>query len=100
MRQPFAARKVDANHGAIRDALRGIGVGVVDTSATGYGFADLTCFWRGSTVLVEVKDGTKPPSERRLTPDQIVLHKMALDHGVKIPVVESVAEALALFGAQ
>lgn len=63
------AAKRDANHAAIRDALRGLGVWTWDTGGLGDGFPDLMS-WdarRGCFVLLEVKDGTKPPSARKLT---------------------------------
>lgn len=94
------ASKVDRNHGEIRDALRALGVGVHDTSAAGAGMPDLLCGWRGKIVLVEVKDGKKPPSERKLTVAQVQLHDMLRQHGVEVHVVKSVDEALAVFGAR
>jgi hypothetical protein len=47
-------------------------------------------------VLIEVKDGAKPPSERKLTPDQIKWH--ADWDGWPVYVVKSVDEALAVVG--
>jgi len=65
------AARTDANHAAIRDGLRSIpGVTVADTSAAGNGFPDLVAGFAGINTLLEVKDGDKPPSERRLTPQQ------------------------------
>jgi hypothetical protein len=76
--------------GALRDA----GCGVCDLAAVGAGVPDLlVCAptWPHETVLVEVKDGAKPPSERRLTPDQVKFH--ATWKG-RIHVVTSPDEAL------
>jgi hypothetical protein len=39
-------------------------------SRLGGGAPDLAIGYRGKTVLVEIKDGTKPASRRRLTPDE------------------------------
>ena len=61
------AAKVDGNHGEVVKALRAHGIAVKSTAAMGSGFPDLICAVRGVTVLLEVKDGAKPPSERRLT---------------------------------
>jgi Holliday junction resolvase len=94
------ARKVDANHSEIVDALRAAGVRVFDMSATGEGCPDLCCLVRGHTVWVEVKDGNKPPSARKLTPAQIRWHEVASSAGVKVHVVENVQQALAVFGAR
>ena len=68
-----AARTV-AKQSAIVDALRDMGATVVLTHQVGQGFPDAICGWRGRTLLLEVKDGSKPPSKRRLTPDQEIFH--------------------------
>lgn len=64
------ARRVDGNHAAIVAALRGIGCSVYDASRVGRSFPDLVCGYKGKTFLVEVKDGTKPPSARKLNAGQ------------------------------
>jgi hypothetical protein len=64
------AAKTDANHTSIVNTLRASGISVHDTSAVGQGFPDLVCGYGGRSFLVEIKDGSKPPSRRRLTPDQ------------------------------
>lgn len=51
------AKKVDTTHGAIRDALRKAGIRVFDCSATGRGFPDLACSYRGFVAFVEAKSG-------------------------------------------
>lgn len=93
------ARKVDANHGEIVGALTQIGVGVMDTAATGDGFCDIVTAFRGQWRLVEIKDGEKPPSARKLTLAQVRLHELARTHGCTIHVVTSVDEALQIHGA-
>ena len=63
------AARTDANHQEIMKAFRACGFSVHDTSKLGNGFPDLTVYRpRNGVVLVEIKDGTKPPSKRRLTP--------------------------------
>jgi hypothetical protein len=64
------AARTDANHSAIGKALRAIGASVADTSRVGGGFPDLVVGYRGKTLLLEVKDGRKPPSARMLTDEQ------------------------------
>lgn len=61
------ARQVDANHGQIRDGLRKCGFWVWDSSHVGGGFPDLIVWAHGRFLLLEVKDGQKPPSRRELT---------------------------------
>ena len=68
------AARVDANQGEIVDALRVIGATVAITSGLGDGFPDLVVGYQQATVLMEVKDGNKAPSERQLTPDQLKWH--------------------------
>jgi hypothetical protein len=67
------AKRVDANHGDIRDGLRGDGYIVEDLSHVGHGVSDLAVQSQAGwppTLWVEVKDGDKPPSARKLTPDE------------------------------
>lgn len=73
------AAKVDANHADVVRALRSIGCGVLDLSAVGKGCPDLLVVWPTAPFrqeLFEVKDGAKPPSARKLTPDQERFHAM------------------------
>lgn len=73
------AAKVDANHAAIVKALRDAGCGVLDLSAVGKGCPDLLVHPPAfpecrMMVMLEVKDGKKPPSARKLTPQQEKFH--------------------------
>ncbi len=65
------AAKVDANQTEIVTALRKTGGSVLSLAAIGQGCGDLLYGFGGRTFLCEVKDGSKPPSARKLTPDQI-----------------------------
>lgn len=85
------AAKIDANQPEIVAALRSIGATVAVTSTVGQGFPDICVGYRGRSILMEVKDGSKPPSERKLTPDQELFH--AAWRG-EIVVVKSAAEAV------
>lgn len=68
------AAKVDANQPEIVAALRRAGCAVQDLSAVGQGVPDLLVSRAGLNILLEVKDGKKPPSARRLTPEQEAWH--------------------------
>lgn len=68
------AAKIDANQPEIVKALRQIGCTVQPLHTVGDGCPDLLVGAFGVTLLMEVKDGTKPPSARRLTEDQLVWH--------------------------
>lgn len=94
----YAAR-VDDNHAEIVRALQRIGVYVVDCSHVGAGFPDLLCLFRGQVTLVEIKDGQKAPSRKRLTPAQTIFHAEVLAKGCKVHVVETVDEAIWLMSS-
>ena len=64
------AAKRDANHSQIVRHFRDIGASVLDLGAVGHGCPDILVGWCGCTFLIEIKDGSKPPSERKLTADQ------------------------------
>lgn len=87
------AAKVDANQPAIVAALRKMGATVQPLHSVGQGCPDLLCGYAGRNLLIEVKDGDKPPSARKLTADQVVWHR---DWRGSVYVVESVGQAVAL----
>jgi hypothetical protein len=63
--------RTDANHKAIVQGLRGVpGMVVKDLSHVGGGMPDLLCSFRGRLRFLEVKDGAKKPSARRLRATQ------------------------------
>lgn len=90
------AAKVDANQSEIVAALRAVGATVQPLHSVGKGCPDLAVGYRGQTFLIEVKDGDKFPSERRLTPDQLEWHGGWKGH---VAVAETVKEALTIIGA-
>jgi len=94
------AAKVDRNHGEIVAALRAIGCFVWDTSACGNGAPDLVAMRGGVWRAIEVKDGERPPSERKLTADQVKFHGQVAAHGGTVYVVQSVQDVLDIMGAQ
>ena len=64
------ARRLDANHAEIKAAFDKLGCSVVDLSRMGEGCPDLAVGYGGLSMFVEIKDGTKPPSARKLTKPQ------------------------------
>jgi len=62
----------------------------------GKGCPDLLCGVRGTNLLVEIKDGQKVPSARKLTPDEAAWHQSWRG---QVAIIESVDDALALVGA-
>jgi hypothetical protein len=85
------AAKVDANQAEIVAALRKIGASVQPLHAVGAGCPDLLVGWRGITTLLEVKDGKKPPSARKLTEDQVRWHA---EWRGQVTVVETIEQAI------
>lgn len=89
---------VDANQGEIVAALRGVlGCSVVSLAQLGRGVPDLLVGFRGINTVLEVKDGGKPPSKRKLTPDEAESH--AAWRG-QVAVVTNVDEAFRAVGVR
>ena len=86
------AAKVDASQDAIVSALRAVGAGVLSLAPLGRGVPDLLVWFRGGYLLLELKDGAKPPSKRKLTQDQVDLLEQWPG---RVEIVASPAEALA-----
>ena len=85
------ANRIDANQNKIVDALRKAGA-VVRIISQGDGIPDLLVGYRGYTILMEVKDGDKVPSARKLTEAE---QKFFDDwRGGMLVVINSVDEAL------
>lgn len=88
--------RTDANQTEIVNALRAVGASVEILSGVGRGHPDLEIGYKGRNYLLEIKDGRKPPSRRRLTPDEAVWHSSWRGW---VRVVNSVDEALAAIDA-
>ncbi len=87
----FAKGHRDANHGPVADAFERAGCSVLELTQVGAGCPDLCIGVAGRTFLVEVKDGSKRPSARKLRASQV---KFADGwRGSPVHVVESSIEA-------
>lgn len=92
--------KVDSNHKAIVTALRKAGCSVQSLAEVGDGCPDILVGvasrheWHAPRrmFLAEIKDGSKSPSERRLTPDQEQWHREW--KGPPVLIIESIEQAL------
>lgn len=91
------AARIDANQPEIIKALRSVGCSVQPLHTVGDGVPDLLVGFRSRTVLMEIKDGSKPPSKQALTPDQVQWHSEW--RGSPVEVVRNVDDALAAIGA-
>jgi len=86
------ANRIDANQNKIVDAMRKVGA-VVRIISQGDGIPDLLVGYKGYTILMEVKDGDKVPSARKLTEaEQKFFDEWT---GGMLVVVNSVEESLA-----
>ena len=85
------AAKVDDNHAEIVRALSDVGCSVLSLAAVGMGAPDVLVGVRGRCFLLEIKDGDKSPSRRKLTEDQQTFHAGWRGH---LAIVESVDDAL------
>jgi Holliday junction resolvase len=90
----FAKGHADANHRTIVDTFRRAGCSVLELTAVGFGAPDLLIGKHGRTFLVEVKDGAKSPSRRKLRPSQVAF--AAAWRGGPVHVVKDVTEAWTL----
>ena len=82
------AAKIDANQGAIVEALRKCGALVLSLASVGKGCPDLLVSYRGDLVLMEVKG-----EKGRLTPDQVEFHSEW-----PVSVVRTVEDAMMVIG--
>ena len=95
-RHKFRAFKKDANHAEIKLALVAAMLDPID--AADYGFpCDFIVPYLGRIYMLEVKDGSKPPSGKRLTKEEEDLSNTLRKNGCKLYVVESTEEALQIF---
>jgi hypothetical protein len=92
------AARVDANQSAIVKALRSAGAFVQQLHTIGDGCPDLLVGYRGKWHLIECKDGDKPPSARKLTPDEKEWHDKANRHA-PVFIAENIEDALVVIGA-
>ena len=89
------AAKVDDNHKDIVEAFRKMGAAVLDIH-TIPNCCDVAITYRGVSVMVEVKDGEKVPSARKLTAGELDFKNYWVAHGGKWALVESIEDAQGL----
>jgi len=69
---------------------------VQSLAGVGNGVPDLLVGYQGKTLLMEIKDGKKPPSARLLTEDQLRWHREW--NGGALAVVDGPDAALRMIG--
>lgn len=87
------AAKVDSNQTEIVAAFRKFGCSVLPLHTVGGGCPDLAVGKCRKTALVEIKDGSKPPSARALTKDEQKFHD---EWKGSLFVVENLGDVIAL----
>lgn len=85
------ASRIDDNQNEIVAALRKAGA-TVRIITQGDGLPDLLVGYKGETILMELKDGRKPPSAQKLTEAEKKFHNEWT--GGRLVVVNSVFMAL------
>lgn len=98
------ARKIDGNQTKVVEALRKAGLSVAITSSLGSGFPDLVvggsprlgrATYPQKTILVELKDPSRPISARKLSSDEFTFHS---EWKGEAYVCETAEEILKIFG--
>ncbi len=91
------AARVDRNQTEVVEALRQAGCRVQPLHMVGKGCPDILVGRDGRLVLMEIKDGEKPPSARKLTEDEAAWHDLWADaaQAGALVTVSTVSEALA-----
>ena len=87
------AARIDRNQPEIVEALRKLGASVQPLHTAHDGIPDLLVGYQGANFLLEVKDGTKPPSARKLTLCQIQWHQQWAGQAA---IVTCLADAIAI----
>ena len=88
------AARVDDNHRSIAVALKAIGCSVLSLAPLGKGAPDLLVGYWGRNTILEVKDGSKPPSKRKLTPDEEAFAEAWRGQYAVVETVEQAIEAV------
>ena len=87
------AAAIDANQPEIVKALRQMGAFVLITSQLKNAF-DILVAYNSKWYAMEIKDGTKPPSARKLSAGEKICKKQVEATGCTYYVVNSIDEAI------
>ena len=83
--------RIDANQPEVVRAFRSCGATVGHTHMVGDGFPDIVVGFGGDNYLIEIKDGDKPPSGRKLTSDEEEWHR---EWRGSVHIIESADQAV------
>lgn len=88
------AKRADGNQPQIIEAMRSIGAVVQPLHTVGGGVPDLLVAFRNRTLVMEIKDPTKPKADRQLTPAQQKWHAMWTGEKHVVETAEQAIEIL------
>lgn len=89
-------KRTDANQKEIVKGLRALpGVTVFCTHIVSDGFPDIIVGYEGRNYLIEIKDGNKPPSARKLTKDEVKFHN---EWTGQVDIAENLDQAMDIIG--
>ncbi len=86
------AARVDSNQPEIVENLRKLGCEVLHLHQLGNGAPDICVGFGGRNYLFEIKDPRKTPSQRRLTPDELLFHNKWNVFG-RVHIIETANQA-------
>jgi hypothetical protein len=92
-------KRIDDNQGDIVSGLRRVGADVQSLAAVGKGCVDALVAFRGRWYVAEIKDGSKPPSRRKLTEAETIWHER-FSKIAPVHIWASLDEALETIGAK
>lgn len=87
----------DANHKQIKKHAESLGFGVIDTADVAGGFCDLIFLLNGKVFFVEVKDGDKFDSQKKLTPKEVEFKKFIENKKCNYIIIENEKQVSELF---
>ena len=87
--------KVDKNHKQIVQTFRQMGAVVINTHQLKNAF-DCLVFFQCKIFAVEIKDGSQPPSKRRLSEGEAKCRTAIESTGNQYHIIESVDQAIEL----
>jgi len=94
----YHSAKVDDNQSEVVAVMRKMGAGVFLVHRL-KNFCDVMVVYKGVTVAVEIKDGAKVPSARKLTDGEKKFMEKWTEHGGKWAKVETIEDAKGLINS-
>jgi hypothetical protein len=86
--------RTDGNQVLLVVQMRERGMTVQSLAMIGGGVPDLLVGCRGKNYLFEVKDPTQPPSKRRLTPDEVMVHRLWCGSVAVVETIDDVMKSI------